>query len=82
MEQESQSSSSDITHFQPPTQNVDRSVTRIMSTPPVNAISHNKQDDPEVNFNQSSSNNLTTHEKQGNNLSLPNDNIVICILNT
>ncbi len=77
MEQVSQSSSSDITHFQPPTQNVDRSVTRIMSAPPVNAISHNKQDDPEVNFNQSSS----TYEKQGNNPSLPNDNIVICILN-
>jgi len=73
MEQTSQSSSSNITHFQPPIQNADRSVTRIIFTPPLNAISHNKQDDPEVN--------LTTYEKQGNNSSLPNDNIVICILN-
>jgi len=73
MEQASQSSSSNITHFQPSTQNADRSVTQIMFTPPLNAISHNKQDDPE--------NNLTTYEKQGNNPSIPNDNIVICILN-
>jgi len=81
MEQTSQSSSSNITHFQPPIQNADRSVTQITFTPPLHAISHNKQDDPEVNFNQSSSNNLTTYEKQGNNPSIPNDNIVICILN-
>jgi hypothetical protein len=77
MEQASQSSSSNITHFQPPIQNADRSVTQIMFTPPLNAIPHNKQDDPEVNFNQS----LSTYEKQRNNPSIPNDNIVICILN-